>query len=152
MHGSPNFVKIMNEGRLVGYGGTYKCEEKDVIATIPVGYADGYWRSLGNNIGMVYSKYLDTKCPVVGRVSMDAITIKFPSSILSIDKPDKFDIQLITPDYDKDTSAQGIANKLRTISYEVGTRLSCRIPRIYTKNQTLNEIVAKVDAIEKSIY
>lgn len=141
----------MKEGRLVGYGGTYESKQGDIIATVPIGYADGYWRSLGNN-GMVYSKALNTKCPVVGRVSMDAITIKFPSSILSLDKPDKFDIQLLTPDYDKDTSIQGIANKLGIISYEVGTGLSCRIPRIYTENQTMSTIVHKVDAIDKSIY
>jgi alanine racemase len=56
----------------VGYGATYQISGRRTIATVPVGYADGYLRSIGNQ---GYAIVADTKVPVVGRVSMDLITL-----------------------------------------------------------------------------
>ncbi|CAD5116966.1 DgyrCDS5804 [Dimorphilus gyrociliatus] len=152
LHARPNLVKVMQKGRFVGYGGTYECEEGDVIATISIGYADGYWRHLSNNVGKVNLKLLNQLCPVVGRVSMDAITVKIPRDILSVTKSHKFDVTIISPDYDKETSALAIAAKVNSISYEVATRLSCRIPRLYTESNSIENIVWSVQGCDRDIY
>lgn len=66
------------------------------------------------------------KCPVIGRVSMDAITVQVPEELEPYET-----FTLMSADFDQDTSATGIAQHLGTIAYEVGTRLSVRYPRVY---------------------
>ena len=73
------------------------------------------------------------RCPVIGRVSMDAITAKVPADTSLTDS-----FTLMSADYDPITSACGIAATVGTISYEVGTRLSLRFPRVYTQDQQHN--------------
>ena len=73
------------------------------------------------------------KCPIVGRVSMDAVTVWLPCC-----PEDAETYTMMTTDFDPDTSATGIASKVGTISYEVVTRLSTRYPRVYIAGQTLS--------------
>jgi len=73
------------------------------------------------------------KCPIVGRVSMDAVTVRLPCC-----PEDAETYTMMTADFDPDTSATGIASKVGTISYEVVTRLSTRYPRVYIEGQTLS--------------
>ena len=84
------------------------------------------------------------KCPVVGRVSMDAITVRLPELT---DKDETF--TLMSADYDPDTSASGIAETVGTIAYEVATRLSTRFPRVYTKGGRVKSVVS---ALESGVY
>ncbi len=65
-------VRHLEAGEPVGYGGTYVCERPTVLATVAMGYADGYMRSFAGN-GIVYAG--DIALPVIGRISMDLITI-----------------------------------------------------------------------------
>jgi len=74
-----------------------------------------------------YYIYPGERCPVVGRVSMDAITVRVPADT-SLSET----FTLMSADYDPLTSASGIADIVGTISYEVATRLSTRFPRLYT--------------------
>ena len=69
------------------------------------------------------------RCPVIGRVSMDAITVKVPDDTEVTDS-----FTLMSADFDPITSACGIAATVGTISHEVVTRLSTRFPRVYTQN------------------
>jgi len=66
-------IQQISKTSTIGYGAEYECVPGDVIATIPLGYADGILRSL-NHKGRVYSG--DYELPIVGRISMDLITIK----------------------------------------------------------------------------
>ena len=66
-------VQVLKAGASVGYGGAYLVRKNEVIATLGVGYADGVHRLLGNKGQVVYRKKI---CPMVGRVSMDLVTIR----------------------------------------------------------------------------
>ena len=58
----------------MGYGATYQADSEQVIATVPIGYADGWTRDMQNFAVLVDGQ----ACPIVGRVSMDQITIRLP--------------------------------------------------------------------------
>ncbi len=66
------FVKTLEPGREIGYGGTYVTEKPTRVATIPVGYADGYRRSLSNKF---YVLVRGQKAPILGRVCMDQLMV-----------------------------------------------------------------------------
>ena len=145
----PTLVKQLSRGTKVGYSMTYKVEqEHEWIATFPIGYADGYWRHFSStdhtNMGCVVRNKTGEKCPVVGRVSMDAITVRLPS------QPDPDEVYtLLTADFDRDTSASGMAEQLGTIAYEVMTRQSCRLARIY---KVANQDAIIVHALASDAY
>lgn len=123
--GRPTLIKLLPPGTKVGYGCTYETADEEWIATFPVGYADGYWRHLSQR-WFVVRDLTGEKCPVVGRVSMDAITVRLPG------EPEKNEtFTLMTADYDPHSSATGVAARVDTIAYEVATRLSVRYPRLY---------------------
>lgn len=106
--------------RAVGYGATYKLHPGQKLATIAVGYADGYLRSLSSK-GMVYIG--DKAAPVVGRVSMDATTV------------DVTDIDCVEGDFvdviGDHNPPDDLAERAGTIGYEILTGLSKRYKRIY---------------------
>jgi len=119
-------IKSVKKGGYVGYGNSYCAEEDIKIAIFPVGYADGYNRSLSNR-GMIRlgSEY----CPLVGRVSMDEITVRIDHVKETVTLDTIFDV--ITADLDPMTSLTGLAKMTGTINYEVATSLALRLPRIY---------------------
>lgn len=126
---TPTLVKKLSAGIKVGYGCTYTCETDEWIATFPIGYADGYWRELGEGKSYIIRDKTGDKCTVIGRVSMDAITVRLPC------EPEEHELfTIITCDYDPMTSVTGIARRLGTIENEVLIRLSDRLPRVYFHN------------------
>ena len=73
-------VKTVPAGACMGYGATYQTDSEQIIATVPIGYADGWTRDMQN-----FSVLVDGQaCPIVGRVSMDQITIRLPKVYLFI--------------------------------------------------------------------
>lgn len=124
----PNMIKVVKKGGSVGYGNTYCAEEDMEIAVLPIGYADGYDRSLSNR-GMV--RFGTEYCPLVGRISMDEITIRIDHLKEKVTLETILDV--ITPDLDPVTSLTGLAKMTDTISYEVATGMARRLPRIYIK-------------------
>ena len=90
-------------------------------------YEEGLFSQFGNNAILIPGE----KCPVVGRVSMDAITVKLPCCP---EEDETFTV--MTADFDPGTSAAGIASKVETIPYEVVTRLSTRYPRVYIADKS----------------
>lgn len=115
-------VKALEKGSTVGYGATYQTTEKEYIGTLPIGYADGFVRRLQDFYVLVDG----CKCEIVGRVSMDQITIRLPQAY-SIGTP----AVLIGKSGDYQITATDIAGHLGTINYEVLCLLSDRIPRFY---------------------
>jgi len=120
----PTLVKRVGPGEPIGYGGTYRPEREEWIATLPAGYADGLPRALGNQ-GAVRGPEGEL-CPIVGRVSMDQITVR-------ISKPVGLEatFELVSADFDPLTSLSGWAARTGTIAYEMAVRLSPRLPRRY---------------------
>ena len=107
----------------VGYGAAYRAARPRRIATVPVGYADGYLRALGNR-GM--GRVAGVPVPVVGRVSMDLITLDVtdvPSRHLRIGAW----VDLIGAGMDIDS----VAGRAGTIGYEILTALGRRYSRSY---------------------
>lgn len=119
------FVKQIEKGMGVSYGRTYIADKKRTIATIAVGYADGYPWALSNRSRVIIR---DRFCNVVGRVCMDHIMVDAGDE-KSIAVGDE--VVLIGSCGDKSINAQELAEQAGTIPYEILSRLSLKIPRIY---------------------
>lgn len=118
-------LKELPAGHAVGYGTTFRTSRPSRIATLPVGYADGYDRLLSNNADVLVR---GKRAPVVGRVSMDLVTI----DVTGIDGAAAGDeVILIGGQGDESITAEELALKSRTIAYEVFCRISNRVPRLY---------------------
>lgn len=115
-------VKEIQVGDTVGYGATYKARQKEFVGTIPIGYADGWTRDMQGFSVLIDGYY----CEIIGRVSMDQITVRLPRSF-----PIGQKVTLIGQDGSQSISATDVANKRATINYEVLCLLSDRIPRDY---------------------
>ncbi|XP_076055944.1 alanine racemase-like [Oratosquilla oratoria] len=123
----PAFYKLLSAGRRIGYDGIYETTEPEWIVNLTTGWSDGCARKLSNQ-GAVKRIRTGEKCPIVGRVSMDSITIKLP------DAPHSDEVfQLVTDDFDDTTSAIGVARRLGAAVYEITGNWSTRLPRVYTK-------------------
>ncbi len=119
------FVKEVPEGTLVGYGGTYITKRATRIATIPVGYGDGYPRALSNQ-GRVLIK--GKACPVIGRVCMDQFMVDVTE--LSEVKPGDA-VLLLGKDGNEEITLEEIGAMSASFNYEAACDVGKRIPRIY---------------------
>jgi alanine racemase len=118
-------LKELPAGHAVGYGTTYRTARPSLIATLPVGYADGYNRRLSNRASVLVR---GKRAPVVGRVSMDLVTI----DVTDIEGAALGDeVVLLGRQGAGEIAAEELAAKLDTISYEVFCNVSARVPRIY---------------------
>lgn len=120
-----NYIKRVSAGETLGYGRTFKTKRESLIATIPIGYQDGYHRRL-SNCGRVLIN--ETFAPIIGRISMDW-TLLDVTDVPDVKVDDS--VILIGQAGDKKISASDIAEKLDTISYEVTCGISRRVPRKY---------------------
>lgn len=117
-------LRSIDSPRTVGYGATHGVTGITKIATIPVGYADGYLRSLSNR-GHAFLG--DHKVPVVGRVSMDLITLDVTAVPDAIAHPGAM-VEMISERY----SVDEIGADAGTMGYEILTSLGARYARHYT--------------------
>ena len=113
-------LQQVRQGETVGYGGSYVAPRDHRLATIGLGYADGYLRALSGR-GEVFVE--GQSCPIVGRVSMDLITVDV-SSLASVNKG--MWVEIMGPQISVDT----VATKANTIGYECLTRLGARMERV----------------------
>lgn len=119
-------LKELPAGHAVGYGTTFHTTRPSRIATLPVGYADGYDRLLSNNAEVLVR---GKRAPVVGRVSMDLVTI----DVTGIPDAAIGDEVVLLGD---GITAEELAKRSQTISYEVFCRISARVPRMYAEGGT----------------
>lgn len=121
-------IKTLPAGREISYGGTYKTTADTVIATIPVGYADGYPRSLSNKGRVIINgRY----APIVGRICMD----QFMVNVTDIPDAKVGDcVTLVGTDGDACLSMEEVSNLSGSFNYELPCRISRRVPRVYIKN------------------
>ncbi|MBV1820937.1 alanine racemase [Clostridium cochlearium] len=122
-------IKNMEKGKYISYGREFKTEKESIIATLPVGYADGYNRSLYNKGGKVILK--EQLAPLAGRVCMDQCMIDV-SHIKDVKIGDE--VILMGEDKGIKMTAEEIGNLLGTINYEVTCMISKRVPRVYIRN------------------
>lgn len=119
------FVKWLPEGYPVSYGGTYVTKKRTRIATIPLGYGDGYPRSLSNK-GYVLIR--GKRAPIVGRVCMDQFMVDV-TEIEGVTEGDK--VTLIGRDGTEEISANELGEISGRFNYELMCDLGKRIPRVY---------------------
>lgn len=119
------YLKRVPSGATVSYGRTYITKRESLIATIPIGYADGYSRAL-SNVGEVLVR--GQRAPVAGRVCMD-MTMVDVTDIDGVKEGDR--VTLIGRDGKELISAMDIAEKTGTIAYEVLCGIGSRVRRVY---------------------
>ena len=121
-------IKTVPAGTRVGYGSTWTADKESVIATVSVGYADGYMRRLSNK---GYVSIRGIRCPVVGRVCMDQIMVdvtKVPDAV----QGDV--VTLIGADGDQTITVEEISELAGSFNYEFVCNLSRRVPRVYYRD------------------
>ncbi len=127
-------VKTLEPGAHVGYGATYTAKRPTRIATIATGYADGYFRALGSPAGDGVSVMIEGHAaPLIGRVSMDMITVDVTDLPPDVPKRGSF-AELIG----KNVTVGDLARAAGTIGYEVLTRLGYRYQRTYTSSDGIS--------------
>lgn len=115
-------VRAVKKGDTAGYGASYRFEKDGYAATVALGYADGFLRSLGNR-GKLY--YGDAACPIAGRVSMDAVIVD--TGFLERQPVPGESMEVIGSHQDADS----LAKDAGTIGYEILTSLGRRYYREY---------------------
>ena len=119
------YIKEVGAGVPVSYGGTYVTERKTLIATIPVGYGDGYPRSLS---GKGYVLIRGKRAPILGRVCMDQFMVDV-SQIPGVSQGDE--VTLIGKDKEEEITMEQLGALSGRFNYELACNLGERIPRIY---------------------
>lgn len=122
---SISMVKEVEAGSPISYNRTYITPSRRTIATVPVGYADGYPRGLSNR-GVVLVK--GEMCPVVGRVCMDQLMVDV-TGIPDVTRGEE--VTLIGRQGNREVRAEEIAGLAGAIPYEILCGISRRVPRIY---------------------
>jgi alanine racemase len=118
------FVKPVVRGEGVSYGHRHVFEEPTVVATVPVGYADGYRRRLGLVGGVVLVR--GRRCPIVGVVTMDQFVVDVgPDSDIEVGE----EVVLLGTQGDDELSATDLALLVDTIGYEITCAVSPRVVR-----------------------
>ena len=117
-------LKELPAGSAIGYGKTFRTARPSRIATLPVGYADGYSRRLSNNADVLVR---GRRVAVVGRVSMDLVTI----DVTGIPADYGDEVVLLGSQGSETISVEELARRAGTISYEIFCRVSRRVPRIH---------------------
>jgi alanine racemase len=118
-------LKSMPKGRSISYGMTYVTPKPTKIATIPVGYGDGYSRHFSNKAQVLIN---GRRCPVVGRVCMDMCMVDV-GHLKNVKVGD--DVILIGSQAKETIRAEELARIINTIPYEVLCNIGHRVPRIY---------------------
>jgi alanine racemase len=114
-------IKRIKAGETVGYNRAGKAEEDKVIATISIGYADGFWRKLSNGTGEVLVR--GRRAPVIGSICMDMTMI----DVTKIPQVREGDEVII---FGSEIPVQELAAKVGTIPYEILTGISERVTRV----------------------
>lgn len=120
-----SFIKEVPAGTMVGYNGTFTTAAETKIATVPIGYADGYPRTL-SNLGCVLIR--GKRAPVIGRICMDQFMVDV-SAIDGVKTGDQ--IVLVGRDGDEFLSVEEVAGLAGSFNYEFVCDVGKRVPRVY---------------------
>ncbi|MBO4864555.1 MAG: alanine racemase [Eubacterium sp.] len=122
-------VKELPAGRGIGYGWTYITENDTKIATVSIGYADGYPRALsGNGRVLIHGQF----APIVGRVCMDQIMVDVSAIEGDVNVGDE--VVLFGTQGDNNISIEEVAEPANSFNYETACRISRRVKRVYYKD------------------
>ncbi len=132
------FVKKLRKGSTVSYGRTFTAERDMTVATVPIGYADGYFRSLSKE---GYMTIKGKKAKILGRVCMDQ-TIVDVTDIEDVKIGDE--VVLFSNGENNTPTANELASFAGTINYEIVCAVSKRVPRFYKRNGKTVDVMYKL--------
>lgn len=127
-------IKTMEPGMCISYGRKFRTERRSIIATIPIGYADGYTRLLFNKAKVIINGKF---APVVGRICMDQCMVDV-TDIGNVNIGDE--VILLGEDKGLKFNADDIAELIGTINYEITCMIGKRVPRVYIKNNKVIKV------------
>ncbi len=127
-HSRVTHVKTLPEGCPISYGGVFVTQRETVVATIPVGYADGYRRSLS---GRFYVLIHGQRAPILGRICMDQMMVDV-TGIEGVAPGDK--VVLIGTQEENTITMEQISQAAGSFNYEFVCGISRRVPRLYRRN------------------
>jgi alanine racemase len=125
LHSRITLLKWVPPGETVGYGCTFEASRKTLVATIPIGYDDGYMRALSNRGHAIIRGVYAT---VIGRISMD-LTLIDVTNVPDVELDDE--VLLMGQDSNLSITAEDLAKTAGTLSYEVTCGIGSRVPRVY---------------------
>ncbi len=128
------YLKEVEAGTPVSYGGSYITDKRTMIATVPVGYADGYPRSLS---GKGYVLVKGQRAPILGRVCMDQFMIDV-THIRGVKEGEE--VVLLGKSRDEQITMEELGEWSGRFNYEWACLITKRVPRIYLKNGQIKEI------------
>ncbi|UOE94360.1 alanine racemase [Alkalihalobacillus sp. LMS39] len=137
LHSRFTQVKHVPPGEGISYGATYQTKDWEWIGTIPIGYADGWYRYHSTNGGHVLVD--GKKAPFVGRICMDQCMVRLPYEV-----KEGTEVTLIGRQQAESISIDDIAMRFATINYEVPCMIGQRVPRVYIRNNQIVSIKNKV--------
>ncbi|MCR4991093.1 MAG: alanine racemase [Lachnospiraceae bacterium] len=130
------YIKEIERGTPISYGGTFVSDKKMTVATVTVGYGDGYPRMLSNK---AYVLAGGVRCPILGRICMDQLMVDVTDAT-GVKEGDF--VTLIGKDGTQEITMEELGELSGRFNYELACELGKRIPRVYSKN---NEIIYKKD-------
>lgn len=122
-----SLLKWVGAGEHVGYGTSHATKEESKIATVPIGYADGYSRRMSNRGGAIVN---GSRVPIVGMICMDQLML----DVTGVECSPLDEVILLGSSGAVEISADDIAREMGSINYEVTSLLSNRIARVYLRN------------------
>ncbi|KXZ40515.1 alanine racemase [Alkalithermobacter thermoalcaliphilus JW-YL-7 = DSM 7308] len=125
-------IKVLDSKRGVGYGHAYVTSENEKIATLPIGYADGFTRMLSLSADV---KINGKKFPVVGRICMDQCMIQVNNANIKVGD------EVLIFGEDEDLRIERFGKILKTINYELLCMVSRRVPRVYLEGNRVLHIL-----------
>lgn len=134
-HSRVTHVKTLEPGREVSYGGTFVTARPTVVATVPVGYADGYRRSLSGKFHVLIG---GKKAPILGRICMDQLMVDVTDIPgVEVDAP----VVLVGSQGKETITVEQIAAVADSFNYEFVCGISRRVPRLYCQGgRTVHEV------------
>jgi alanine racemase len=130
LHSRISLLKWVPEGETVGYGCTFEASRKTLVATIPIGYDDGYPRGLSNRSHAIIRGVFAT---IIGRISMD-LTLIDVTNVPDVSLNDE--VILMGKSAGQSVTAEYLAKTAGTLSYEVTCGIGSRVPRVFVEQQT----------------
>ncbi|WP_346894476.1 alanine racemase [Clostridium sp. UBA7503] len=127
-------VKELHKDMYISYGKTFKTNKKTIVATLPIGYGDGYPRSLSENAKVIVNGKFAS---ILGRICMDQCMIDV-TDIENVKTGDE--VIILGGEGDLKFNADDMAEALGTINYEILCRIKSRIPRVYIKNKEVFKV------------
>jgi alanine racemase len=122
------YFKVIQPGHPVGYGSTWQSDRPVRAVTVPVGYGDGYFRSMSYKAQVLIRA---KKYPVIGRISMDQIVVNIEGDSAYNDD----EVVLIGEMGGECIRAEDLAEWAGTIPYEILTNINTRVPRVYVRGE-----------------